>query len=357
MTPKAECTEKMELVHQYLGGRQSMPTENALASNDSDCAILVNGLAKTYKGKSAPVRALKSVSFRVPRGQVFCILGPNGAGKTTLLRILTTIMRQSAGTAQIEGFELGRQNIDIRHLIGIVAQDNHFDRYLNAWQNLVTHAQMHGLERNVYEPRIQELMERVGLWERRNDSLEDFSGGMQRRVALIRALLHEPKILFLDEPTTGLDPSARRELWETLEGIKFRTTVILTTHYMEEADRLSDHIIMLNSGEVVMSGTPDELKSRISPPDTFELALRGLHGGFNGSTSPAQLAMAALTHLVQNPVVLDDELLQFRLKTDVSLGNVLGAVPPELFKSIGLAQADLEAVYLTAAAGQKGDAR
>jgi ABC-2 type transport system ATP-binding protein len=310
---------------------------NALDGN----AIVVEHLAKIFKSASGSVRALKGVRFEVERGKVFCILGPNGAGKTTLLRILTTVVRPTSGTAFIEGFEIGRQNIQIRNLIGIVAQDNHFDRYLTVWRNLSLHAEMHGLDKSTIEARLTELLNQVGLYERRHDYLDDFSGGMQRRVALIRALIHRPRILFLDEPTTGLDPSARREIWDTIQSLKHETTVILTTHYMEEADRLSDHIMILNNGQVMMEGTPQELKSQISPPDTYELTL---------NTFTAESYRQRLTPWTKDLKVLDRNQLQFRLKEpEIGLSPLVAAIAPSDLQTIGLAQADLETVYLTAA--------
>lgn len=310
-------------------------------------AIEARELRKQFKSPSGAVHALNGVSFEVPRDTVFCILGPNGAGKTTLLRILTTIMRPTSGEAWIEGFELGRRNIAVRKRIGIVAQDNHFEKYLTVWDNLVLHAQMHGLEKPDYTRRIRGLLERVGLYERRADYLDNFSGGMQRRVALVRALIHEPTILFLDEPTTGLDPAARLEIWETIQALKHRTTVILTTHYMEEADRLSDQIMILNHGQVVMTGTPTELKQHMSPPDTWELFLN----------SPlAENYQAVLAPIAQEVEVMDRNALRFRLRQPEKLPQVMGVVEPKDLRSIGLAQTDLETVYLTVAGHKPGDA-
>lgn len=303
-------------------------------------AIVTEALTKRFKSKDGIVQALRGVSFTVERERIFTILGPNGAGKTTLLRILTTMMRPTSGTAHIEGYEIGRQNIHIRNLIGIVAQDNHFDKYLTVWQNLALHAQMHGMEKPVYTKRINELLERVDLADRRNDYLDNFSGGMQRRVALIRALIHEPKLLFMDEPTTGLDPSARREIWDTLQELKRRTTVILTTHYMEEADRLSDHILILNQGEVMMSGTAKELKQHLSPPGIYELHL---------NTPNAAYYLQQLAPLIHGASLMDDHGLRFQLKRPEDLALILQHIPPAEVKSLGLAQVDLETVYLSVA--------
>ncbi|HEY9745883.1 MAG TPA: ABC transporter ATP-binding protein [Oculatellaceae cyanobacterium] len=303
-------------------------------------AILVERLHKQFTGPSGTVHALKGVSFEVARGQVFTILGPNGAGKTTLLRILTSVMRPQSGSAWVEGYELGRENMAIRPLIGIVSQDNHFDRYLTVWQNLDMHARMHGLDRKESAKRISELLERVHLYDRRKDYMETFSGGMQRRVALIRALIHRPRILFLDEPTTGLDPVARREIWNTIQELKQNTTVILTTHYMEEADRLSDRILMLNQGQVVMEGTPVELKRHISPPDIYELYL---------NRPVAEAYRQTLLHLLEEATVSDPYTLKFKLRRAEDLSVLIGQISPTDLRALGLAEADLEAVYLTVA--------
>ncbi len=318
-----------------------MPEEQPNTGSPQQAAMAARNLVRHFKGPSGLVKALDGVSFEVSRDSVFAILGPNGAGKTTLLRILTTMLRPDGGTAWIEGHEIGREEIAIRRLIGIVAQDNHFDRYLTCWQNLRLHADMHGLGRAEGDARITELLRQVDLYDRRNDYLEDFSGGMQRRVALIRALIHRPRVLFLDEPTTGLDPAARLEIWQTIQEFKRSATVILTTHYMEEADRLSDDIMILNHGQVVMTGTPAELKSRISPPDTYELKLN--------SGQASQLA-SRLASLAREVVVSEAASLRFRLADPAQLAQVVAMVPPGDLQWVGLAQADLETVYLTVAA-------
>ncbi len=322
--------------------QDAKPVASISEASDSAVAVAirVENLAKCFHSPQGVVHALKGVTFEVPRDKVFAILGPNGAGKTTLLRILTSIMRPSSGTAFIEGFELGRQNTQIRQLIGIVAQDNHFDRYLSVWQNLTLHARLHGMEKPVYEKRIQALLEQVGLYERRNDYLDHFSGGMQRRVALIRALIHRPRLLFLDEPSTGLDPAARLEIWETIQALKQETTVILTTHYMEEADRLSDQVMILNYGEVMMIGTPQELKARISPPNMYELTL----------TEPlAEQYQRQLASFISQVTVLDQDALRFHLDRREDLSALMAQIEPVHLKSLGLAQADMETVYLTVA--------
>ncbi len=233
-------------------------------------ALSVHHVSKQF----GDIRALNDVSFDVPQNTVFSILGPNGAGKTTLLRILTTVTRPDAGRVLIQGLPVQTHLLDIRKHLGVVAQENHFDHYLSIWHNLTLHAQLHGLSEDEYVPRIHQLLEQVGLFKRRFSMPEDLSGGMQRRVSLIRALIHQPTLLFLDEPTTGLDPQARIEIWETIEAVKRSTTVILTSHYMEEADRLSDTILLINKGQVQSIGTPKDLKQALSPLNKYELVFK-----------------------------------------------------------------------------------
>lgn len=305
-------------------------------------AIEAHQLTKRFGKKGHVVQALRGVSFTVPRESVFCILGPNGAGKTTLLRILTTVTRSDSGSALIEGHDVQEDPLAVRHCIGVVSQNNHFDRYLTIWHNLALHAQMHGMRPAEYEPVLKSLLQRVGLYHRRDDLTEKLSGGMQRRVALIRALIHRPRVLFLDEPTTGLDPEARREIWETIQEIKKSATVVLTTHYMEEADVLSDQIMMLHHGQKVMIGTPRELKQSVLPNHLYEVVLM---------EPEAPAFVDALT--VQGAVgveVLDPFRLRFAVPEPERFYQLLEAIPPVQLQRAGRVEADLEAVFMSVAA-------
>lgn len=301
-------------------------------------AIVVQDISKSF----GEIQALSGVSFVVPRGTVFCLLGPNGAGKTTLLRILTTVTRPNGGSAWVEGFNIQAEALEARKCFGVVAQENRFDRYLNIWENLMLHARMHDLARPEAEARITALLNQVDLYHRRFSLADDLSGGMQRRIALVRALIHQPKVLFLDEPTTGLDPEARLEIWHAIEGIKSVGTVILTTHYMEEADRLSDRILMLHHGQVVMEGTPRELKQQVSPLDKYELAL---------STPTAAECLAVLKTLsgVYHPEMKDAYCLMFGVDSPAALQQVMNTLDPTNFQRLGRVEADLEDVFLAVA--------
>ncbi len=306
-------------------------------------AIEALQITKNY-GK---IQALKGVSFTVETGSVFSILGPNGAGKTTLLKILTTISNPDTGKAFIEGFNILTQTLEVRQRIGIVSQDNHFDRYLSIWHNLTLHAQMHGLPKKEYEHRITALLKQVDLYDRRFSLADDLSGGMQRRVSLIRALIHNPRVLFLDEPTTGLDPQARAEIWEMIENLKQTATIILTTHYMEEADRLSDRILLLNQGQGVGIGTPRELKLALTPSNKYELAL-----GVPKAKDYATVLQQVINPLTDVPVFeeiipLNDFTLEFQTAKPENLKEVLRHIDPSDLIRLGKLEANLEDVFLS----------
>jgi len=223
-------------------------------------AITTKSLTKQY----GDLTALDHFDLSVEQGSIFGLLGPNGAGKTTLIRILTTLMRQTSGEASVGGLDTSSDGRAIRSLIGVVSQENSLDRYLTARENLELHARLHGMEKKLYRKRIDELLELMGLTGRQNDFTDNFSGGMQRRLVVARALLHEPKVLFLDEPTTGLDPQSRRAVWDYIRSIACKMTIFLTTHYLDEAESLCDRIAIMDHGRLIAEGTTQELKDRLS---------------------------------------------------------------------------------------------
>lgn len=210
------------------------------------------------------VAALKGISFEVRPGEIFGLLGPNGSGKTTLFRILSTLMLPTAGRALIAGFDAARNPEEVRRRIGVVFQAQSIDVKLSATENLWHQGHLYGLSGKMLQERISEMLQRVGLADRAKDKVEIFSGGMQRRVELAKGLMHHPSVLLLDEPTTGLDPGARRDLWQYLHELRAqeRISVIITTHLMEEAERC-DRLAILNLGQIVAMGTPAELRSQI----------------------------------------------------------------------------------------------
>ena len=235
--------------------------------NDTPSAISANRLTKSY----GTLTALDSFDLEVPRGSIYGLLGPNGAGKTTLIRILTTLMRQTSGEVRIEGLDTRTNGREIRALIGVVSQENSLDRYITARENLVLHARLHGMPPHVYNRRIDELLELMGLSGRQKEMPDTFSGGMQRRLVVARALVHEPRLLFLDEPTTGLDPQSRRAVWDYIKSISGRMTIFLTTHYLDEAEQLCDRIAIMDHGRLIDQGSSQELKDKLSGGVVYQI--------------------------------------------------------------------------------------
>jgi ABC-2 type transport system ATP-binding protein len=217
------------------------------------------------KKKFKDVEALKGINIKIKEGEVFSLLGPNGAGKTTLISILTTILKPTSGTAFIDGFEITKDPLYVRRKIGIVFQEPSLDDLLTAWENLYVHSILYGMEKSYAIKRIEFILKKVDLYERKDHIVKTFSGGMKRRLEIARGLLHTPKILFLDEPTLGLDPVSRRNIWDYIRHIKKEEniTVILTTHYMDEADSLSDTVAIINKGVIIEKDTPENLKKKI----------------------------------------------------------------------------------------------
>jgi ABC-2 type transport system ATP-binding protein len=207
------------------------------------------------------LEAVKNVSFSVEKGEIFGFLGPNGAGKTTTINVLCTLLKPTAGRATVAGFDVVTQRNQVRRSIGLVFQDPTLDEYLTAEQNLRFHAYAYGVPRDVREQRLHDLMQMVELWERRKSKVRTYSGGMKRRLEIARGLLHHPKVLFLDEPTLGLDPQSRRHIWEYLLDLRQREdlTIFLTTHYMDEAEHC-DKIAVIDNGQIIALDTPDKLK-------------------------------------------------------------------------------------------------
>lgn len=209
--------------------------------------------------------AVEGASFSISEGEVFGLLGPNGAGKTTTLHMLATLLRPTSGTARVNGYDIVREPAKVRKSIGMVFQEPSSDDLLTGYENLKLHALLYGVPRGVREKRIKEVLDLVDLWDRRNDLVKHYSGGMRRRLEIARGLLHNPKVLFLDEPTLGLDPQTREHIWQYIESLvaEQRISIIITTHYMDEADRLCDRIAIVDHGRLVVLDTPENLKRQL----------------------------------------------------------------------------------------------
>jgi ABC-2 type transport system ATP-binding protein len=242
-------------------------------------AIAVQDLKKTYQPKSrkgVDVKAVDEISFEVPRGEFFGLLGPNGAGKTTTIGVLTTRVVPTAGTARIEGIDVARNPVAVKRRIGVVPQVNNLDRSLTAREILLFHAEYFGIAKQTRESRAQQFLERFELADRADDKVTGFSGGMVQRLKIARALMHDPAILFLDEPTTGLDPQSRRAMWDLLSELNAKgQTILLTTHYMEEADQLCERAAIMDHGKLLALDSPAQLKRSVPGGYLIELQVRG----------------------------------------------------------------------------------
>lgn len=237
--------------------------------------IQVKNLVKKFKDFTA----VDKISFEVKEGEIFAFLGPNGAGKSTTIRMLTTLLKPESGEIMINGHDPVKDKHAARESFGIVFQDPSLDSDLTALENMQLHAVLYKMPRELRTKKIEELMKFVDLWDRKDDFVKNFSGGMKRRLEIARGLLHKPKILFLDEPTLGLDPQTRNHMWNYIKEIndKEGMTIFFTTHYMEEAEKIAGRIAIIDHGKIVASGTPDELKVQ-TKTETLEEAFLSLTG-------------------------------------------------------------------------------
>jgi len=222
--------------------------------------IKVEGLSKKFGN----LTAVNDVSFEVDEGAIFGFLGPNGAGKTTTISILCTLLSPTSGRASIAGHDCAKEPSEVRKAIGIVFQDTTLDKDLTAYENLMFHAYLYDVKKSEMRKRIDDALHFVGLFERRDDLVKKFSGGMKRRLEVARGIIHRPRVLFLDEPTLGLDPQSRANLWEFIIGLQreYNTTIFMTTHYMEEAE-VCNKIAIIDNGDIIAFGIPDELKKSV----------------------------------------------------------------------------------------------
>jgi ABC-2 type transport system ATP-binding protein len=238
--------------------------------NINESPIVATGLVRHFGSGDATVRAVDGVDLEVRPGEIFGFLGPNGAGKSTTVRMLTTLLKPTAGTARVAGFDVGREPDAVRRRIGVALQDAAIDPLMTGAELLKLQAILYGLPRHVHARRAGELLERVGLSGAADRRVGTYSGGMRRRLDLALSLIHEPSVLFLDEPTTGLDPMSRITLWEEIQRLNADgTTVLLTTQYLEEADQLADRVAIIDHGRIVREGEPRELRAQVGAPTVF----------------------------------------------------------------------------------------
>jgi ABC-2 type transport system ATP-binding protein len=312
----------------------TQPTATPLDNAAGVAPIELAGLTHDYGTRLA----LDQLSFRVNRGEIFGLLGPNGSGKTTLFRILSTLMVPTGGSARILGFDAAREPNRVRENIGIVFQARSLDIKLTVGENLKHQGHLYGLSGPRLKKRIREVLERVALLDRIHDSVETLSGGMQRRVELAKGLIHAPGVLLLDEPSTGLDPGARRDLWQYLRMLRDEegVSVLVTTHLMEEAEHC-DRLAILSTGKLVALGSPAELKSQIGGDMvTFEAATPALAAG---------LATHIRDRFLVEPTVLGKAVRLEREEGHRFVTQVVEAFPG-LVESISVAKPSLEDVFI-----------
>jgi ABC-2 type transport system ATP-binding protein len=301
-------------------------------------AIETTGLVKTY----GEVRALSGVSFSVPEGTVFGLLGPNGAGKSTTVRILTTLTRADEGSARVAGLDVLDDPTGVRRSIGVVGQRSGVDPEATGRENLRLQGQVYDLSAPERERRIDELLERFRLADAADRLVSGYSGGMQRRLDVALGLVSRPKVLFLDEPTTGLDPEVRAEMWQEIESLagEHGVTVLLTTHYMEEADRLAARLAIVDQGEIVAEGSPDELKRELRGDSVHVELAAAANGGARAALDRVQTI---------REIVFDGRSLHARSDDGArAVPGVLSALDAHgvPVASVTVARPSLEDVYL-----------
>jgi ABC-2 type transport system ATP-binding protein len=308
---------------------ENMPSTPS--TRDGSPVIQVEALRHSYGDRVA----LNGVSFDVRAGEIFALLGPNGSGKTTLFRILSTLMLPTSGRALVGGCDAAAQPDEVRRRIGVVFQSQSVDIKLSAAENLWHQGHLYGLHGAELKSRIQEMLARVGLADRARDRVETFSGGMRRRVELAKGLMHHPSVLLLDEPTTGLDPGARRDLWQYLHELRTqeRVSVIVTTHLMEEAERC-DRLAILSEGQVVALGTPLALRSEIGG-DVIVLE----------TGDPASLAARIKQKFQVAATVLENKVRMERKDGHRFVPDLVEAFPGEV-QSISVSKPTLEDVFI-----------
>jgi ABC-2 type transport system ATP-binding protein len=314
-----------------------------------DLAIEVEGLVKTYpKG----VRALDGVSFSVERGTVFGLLGPNGAGKSTTVKILTTLTAPDEGRAVVAGRDVVQEPLRVRRSIGVVGQKHGIDPEATGIENLRLQGDLYGMSRRDARARAQELLQRFGLADAQKRLVRTYSGGMQRKLDVALGLMHRPQVLFLDEPTTGLDPEARADMWNEIEQLAGEegVSVLLTTHYLEEADRLASRLAIVDRGRIVAGGTPDELKSELRG-DTLIVELGASENG-------RALEVLATVDGVREPT-LEGRVLRARADAGArAIPTVLALLDAEGIPVVAatVARPSLDDVYLRHAGRTFGEA-
>jgi ABC-2 type transport system ATP-binding protein len=302
-----------------------------MKTQKNDIAFEVNELTKHFED----VKAVDGISFQVKRGECFGFLGPNGAGKTTTINVLACFMTPTSGEAKVAGYDVVNETDSVKKHIGMCPQENIFYEELSPYENLMFFGKMYEVDKNLLEERANNLIQKVGLEDKRKTRSEKLSGGMKRRLNLIIGLVHDPDILFLDEPTAGLDPQSRRMIWDYIFELKERDkSIFLTTHYMDEADILSDRLAIIDHGKIIAQGTPEHLKETIGKGDVLNFRIEG----------PSQ-KIKDTTHQIKNlDYVLDASYIEEELVSRITAMDGIGKIGTfvNLFNENGLQIVDVE---------------
>jgi ABC-2 type transport system ATP-binding protein len=295
-------------------------------------AVEVRGLVKSY----GQVEAVRGIGFEVKPGETFGFLGPNGAGKSTTIKILCTLVNPTAGEARVAGFDVVKQRDLVRQNIGLVFQDTTLDNYLTGEQNLRFHADLYGVPRSQVAPRLKQVLDMVDLWDRRGSVVGTYSGGMKRRLEIARGLLHAPRVLFLDEPTVGLDPQTRSGIWAYINDLKQREdiTIFLTTHYMDEAENC-DRIAIIDHGKIVAIDTPEELKASVGK-DRVQI-----------TTHDDQAAIKELKDRFDLDAAVHEGMVTFNVESGEHFVPRLFAELTAKIRSVSVARPSLDDVFMT----------
>jgi ABC-2 type transport system ATP-binding protein len=295
-------------------------------------AVSVHGLVKRY----GEIDAVRGIDLEVFTGEVFGFLGPNGAGKSTVINMLSTLLRPTAGEAEVAGYDVVRDRDLVRRNIGLVFQDTTLDTYMTADRNLRLHAELYGVARDVVDDRIRQVLEMVGLWDRRASKVSTYSGGMKRRLEIARGLLHSPRVLFLDEPTVGLDPQTRASIWSYIGELRKAEdiTIFMTTHYMDAAE-FCDRIAIMDHGSIIALDTPEALKASVGE-DRIQI-----------HTDDDSAAIAALDQQFGIEATMAEGAVTFRVERGEQFVPRLFAEFPLVIRSVSVARPSLDDVFMS----------
>ncbi len=305
--------------------------------------IQVQNLSKSFQN----IKAVNDISFTIDKGEIFGLLGPNGAGKSTTLNMMSTILKSDTGTIHIDGIHLNENSKECKHLIGVVPQEISLYEDLSAYQNLLFWGNLYGIPSKEMKESIHTVLKLIGLLDRKKDLIKTYSGGMKRRINIAAALLHNPKVLFMDEPTVGIDPQSRNHIFEVIETLnKQGMTIVYTTHYMEEVERLCDRIAIIDSGKIIAQGTQSQLKGLVQTKESIQFEFI-----FLSESNVNQLREVLPHSMVQNENKLLVECTVQELSKVITACNELQLS----IKDIQLNKVNLESIFLSLTGKQLRD--